>query len=237
VTLVTPEETDGGLETLEGPERPERPKKVKRPRISIYRRYRNYLSTLPRWQSRIAVAVTFILLASLLLYISAIIQMEPWYTNEFQEPIPRQSQWIEVNGAPFEFAAYSAEGQVWTQGFDFPTNDDKGKYVAGFTVFLIWLDDARTGPDTFTFTIFDINGDQKLSGSASSGTIQSPIILNNTAIKHVENYQGWSVAVTCTDAKDGYLGPGGWITIPDDGNDFTVRFEWSYYIEHNPDWE
>ena len=64
-----------------------------------------------------------------------------------------------------------------------------------------------------------------------------PARLNNTAHHHVENYQGWTVEVTCQTARDGHLGPGGYITIPDDGNDFKVRFEWSYYIEHNPDWE
>jgi len=232
--LVTEQETDTQLEP---PDEPEVPKKKKKPRTSIYRKYRSWLSTLSKRKRMVAVAFTITGILLGIMYLGMVIAMEPWYTNEFQEPIPRQSQWIEVDGTPFEFIAYGAEQVMWTQAFDFPTDGDKGKYVAGFTFFLIWIDDARTQPDTFQFTILDSEGVQKIAGSAAGGTIQSPIRLNNTAIKHVENYQGWTVEITCTEAKDGYLGPGGWITIPDDGNDFTARFEYSYFIEHNPDWE
>jgi hypothetical protein len=45
------------------------------------------------------------------------------------------------------------------------------------------------------------------------------------------------VEVTCQEARDGYIGPAGVVTIPDDGNDFVVRIEWKHFIEHNPDWQ
>ena len=87
------------------------------------------------------------------------------------------------------------------------------------------------------YRVLNSEGVSEAAGGSSSGTTMMDAILNNTATRHVENYQGWIVEVTCQEAQDGYLGPGGWITIPDDGNDFKVRFEWSYFIEHNPDWE
>jgi hypothetical protein len=238
VIVVTEKESDLEPEPMDGDEVVEKPKKVKKPRVSIYRRYRSWLSTLPRRQRMVAVTLTIAGIIFGMIYLSAVIAMEPWYRNEFQEPIPKESQWIEVAAAPFEWNnVYAAEGETWTMPFDFPTDGEKGKYVAEFTAYVIWIDDARTDPDTFSFLVTDGEGGQKAAGSSSSGQTMYPARLNNTAIKHVENYQGWTIQVTCQEAKDGYLGPGGWITIPDEGNDFKVRFEWSYFIEHNPDWE
>jgi hypothetical protein len=61
--------------------------------------------------------------------------------------------------------------------------------------------------------------------------------LNNPELNHVVNNVGWSIEVTCNNAGEGYIGPLGVVTIPDDGNDFTVRFDWKHFIEHNPEWE
>ena len=235
--MVTDKETDPELEPLVESEGEEKPAKVKKPRTSIYRRYRNWLSTLPRRQRGVVVAITIAGILFCLIYLSAVIAMEPWYISEFQEPIEQQSQWIGVTEEPFEWDSYAAEDQTWTQSFDFPTDGEAGRYVAEFTIFVIWVDDVRTGPDTFMYRVLNSEGVSEAAGGSSSGTTMMDAILNNTATRHVENYQGWIVEVTCQEAQDGYLGPGGWITIPDDGNDFKVRFEWSYFIEHNPDWE
>jgi hypothetical protein len=237
VKVVTEQETDLELEPMVETEVAKKPVKVKKPRISIYRRYRTYVSTLPKWRGRLVVVITIAAIIFGLIYLSAVIAMEPWYTNEFQEPIPRESQWIEVTGTPFEWDAYASEGQTWSQRFDFPTNEDEGKYVAEFTAYVIWVDDARTAQDTFSFVVINGEGQNEAASSGYNGQINYPARLNNTAINHVENYQGWTVNVTCQEAADGYLGPGGWITIPDDGNDFKVRFEWSYFIELNPEWQ
>ncbi len=235
--MVTEKENDLGLEEPEEEQVEEKPKKAKRPRRSVFKTYKSWVSGLPRAQRVIVVAITIAAIIFGLIYLSAVIAYEPWYTNEFEEPIDRESQWIEVTATPFEFYAYVDEGQTWIQGFDFPTDGDKGKYVAEFTFFLIWVDDARTGLDTFQFRILNGDGDQVVAGGGNSGQTMMTARLNNTAQRHVENWQGWTVEVTCLYAEDGVVGPGGLIRIPDDGNDFTARFEWSYFIEHNPDWE
>ena len=235
--VVTDKETDPELEPLVESEDDGTPERVKKPRTSIYRRYRRWLTTLPRSQRIIAVVIPTASIMFGLLYLSAVIAMEPWYVGDFQEPIEQESKWIKVTATPFEFDSYASEGQTWTQSFDFPTDGEEGRYVAEFTIFVIWIDDARTDPDTFMFKVTNSEGVQVAAGGSSAGYTTMPAPLNNTATNHVENYQGWLVEVKCQEAKDGYLGPGGWITIPDDGNDFKARFEWSYFIELNPDWE
>ncbi len=235
--MVTEKETDPELEPMVESEVDAKPAKVKKPRISIYRRYRSFVSTLPKRQRRVVVAITIAGILFCLIYLSAVIAMEPWYTNEFQEPIEQESKWIEVTAEPFEWDSYAAEDETWVQPFDFPTNGVEGIYVAEFTIFVIWVDDVRTGPDTFMYQVLDGEGEQQAAGGSGSGQTMMTSPLSNTETNHVENYQGWIVEVQCIEAQDGYLGPGGWITIPDDGNDFKVRFEWSYFIEHNPDWE
>lgn len=232
--MVTEEETDLDLDEEVEEQAEAKPKK---PRRSVFKTYKRWVAGLPRRKRVIVITLTVAGIVFGLIYLSAVIAYEPWYTNEFEEPIDRESQWIEVNAQPFQFEAYCSEGETWTQGFDFPTDDDAGKYVAGFTFFLIWVDDARTAQDTFQFNILNGDGDQVIAGGGNAGQTMMPARLNNTAVKHVENWQGWTVSVTCLYAEDGVVGPGGIIRIPDDGNDFTARFEWSYFIEHNPDWE
>jgi len=233
--------SDAELEELDEStedEEPERAKRPKREREPVIRRYRAWLSTLPRAQRVVAIVITIVLVVFGLVYLSAVIAMEPWYKNEFQEPIDKDPQWIEVTADPFQFEGYAEEqSTAWTQQFDFPTVDDEGIYVSKFTMFLIWEDDARTEADTFLFLVMNKEGKQIISGGSSQGYTYMTARLNNTAIKHVENWQGWSVQVTCQEAKDGYIGPAGIIKIPDDGNTFTVRFEWAYFKEHNPEWE
>ena len=109
--------------------------------------------------------------------------------------------------------------------------------MAGFKFYLIWIDDARTESDTFLFTIYDGDGEQVISGSGNTGQTMMVARLNNTDINHVENNRGWLIEVYCLEAREGYVGPAGIITIPDDGNDFKARFEWTHFIEHNPEWE
>jgi hypothetical protein len=234
---LTDEDAEEELDDLEEDEVESEPKKVKKPRKSVFKLYKGWVGGLPRAQRVAVIAVTIVLIIFGLVYLSAVIAYEPWYTNDFQKDIDKESQWIEVAAQPFEFSSYVDEGQTWTQGFDFPTDGDKGKYVAEFTIYLIWIDDARTGWDTFQYRVLNSDGDQEASGSGNSGQSMGTARLNNTNQNHVENYRGWSVEVTCLTAQDGVIGPGGIIKIPDDGNDFTVRFEWSYFIEHNPEWE
>ena len=235
--MVTEEETDPDPETLDEEGVEEGRRKAKRPRTSLLKRYKRWVSALPRTQRLVVIAVTIAALIFGAIYLSAVIAYEPWYTNEFQEDIERESQWIKVAASPFEYEDFVEEGQMWTQPFDFPTDGEEGKYVAEFTVFLIWIDDARTSPDTFQYRVIDGAGMQKAAGGSSSGQTMMTVTLNNTANKHVENYQGWTVEVECLTAGEGFIGPGGFIKIPDEGNTFTVRFEWSYFIEHDPDWE
>lgn len=238
--VVTEQESDpevAGLPASEVEGKPKKAKRPKQPREPALSRFRAWRRGLPgRQRTMVTLGIVFGIVFGLI-YLSAVIAMEPWYTNEFQEPIEQESQWIEVTATPFEFNAYAAEGETWAQPFDFPTEGESGKYVAGFTFFLIWVDDPRTDPDTFMYKVINSEGEQVIAGGGHAGQAMMPARLNNTAIKHVENYKGWTVEVTCQSAKDGYLFPGGYITIPDDGNDFKVRFEWSYFIEHNPDWE
>ena len=154
--------SDTELEELDEPSEDEAPKKAKRPkkeREPIIRRYRAWLSTLPRAQRIIAIVITIVLVVFGLIYLSAVIAMEPWYKNEFQEPIDKDPQWIEVSADPFQFEGYAAEGAgPWTQQFDFPTVDEEGIYVSKFTMFLIWEDDARTEADTFLFLVMNKEG-------------------------------------------------------------------------------
>jgi hypothetical protein len=234
---VTEEDTDPELEAEEDEVAESEPKKARKPRRSVFKRYKGWVAGLPRRQRTVVIVATIAFIVFGLIYLSAVIAYEPWYTNEFQEDIERESQWIEVAASPFEFYGTANEGETWNQSFDFPTNGDEGKYVAEFTIYLIWIDDARTSPDTFQYRVWDIEGEIKASGSSSNGQTMMPRRLNNTAQRHIENYQGWSVDVTCLEAGEGMPFPGGIIKIPDNGNDFTVRFEWSYFIELDPDWE
>ncbi len=235
--MVTEQDTEYDVDDLDEDLVDDEMETEKAPRRSLFKRYKSWVSSLPRRQAVVVVAITVALIVFGLVYLSAVIAMEPWYKTDFQKPIEKESQWIEVTASPFEYIGYCDEGQTWSQAFDFPTDDEAGKYVAEFTIFLIWLDDARTGPDTFQFQVTDSEGMQKAAGSSYSGQTYMTARLNNTAHKHVENYQGWNIEVKCLTAEEGVIGPGGIIKIPDDGNDFTVRFEWSYFIEHNPDWE
>jgi hypothetical protein len=211
--------------------------KPKKKRRSLLKRYVAWLGTLNRLPRVIMILLTIGTVVFLLLYVSAVFVYAPWYTNEFQEDIPQESQWIEVSGEPFQYEGYSAEGETWTQVFSFPANDDAGIYVSEFTIFLIWFDDKATDPDTFTYRVLDPEGTQVIAGGNDAGQVQGRAPLGNNEVNHEENYQGWTVEVTCVTAADGYRGPGGIFSIPDDGNDFTARFEWKYFIEHNPDWD
>ncbi len=235
--MVTEKETDLDPAEVAGAQEEKRPKKPKGPRKKYVRAYFAYIWSLRGWRRVLAVLATFIVIGFFLIYVSAIIQYEPWYKNEFQDDIERDPQWIEVAANPIEFNGYASEGETWTQQWNFPTDDDRGRYVGGFTIFVVWIDDARTERDSFQYTVLKPDGDQAIAGYGDSGTMTLPFQTNNTNINHVENYQGWTVMVTCMSAKDGYIGPGGVLRIPDDGNDFNVRFEWTYWIEHDPDWE
>jgi hypothetical protein len=187
-----------------------------------------------RWV-RYGVVPVAVIVAGVLL--SAFIASGPFSENEFEKPIEKKTRWIEVPGDSFEMTGYSAEDQVVTIPFVFRVADADEVYVSDFTVFLIWQDDARTDTDTFTFMVYDPDGEQAAAGMGSTGTAMAQGRTNNTELNHVDNGMGWSIEVTCIDARDGYIGPAGIITIPDDGNDFTVRIDWDHYIEHNPDWE
>lgn len=235
--MVTDEDIDLADPDMVAGDQEERPRKAKRPRKKYVRAYFAYISSLRSWRKAVAYIITFLVIGFLLVYASAVIQYEPWYHNEFQDDIQRDPQWIEVNADPIEFAGYASEGETWTNQWNFPTDGDEGRYVAGFTIFVVWIDDARTERDTFQYTVLDSDGEQAIAGFGDSGTMTMPYTTNNTNINHVENNQGWTVMVTCMRAQDGYIGPGGILRIPDDGNDFTVRFEWSYWIELDPEWE
>ncbi|NOQ54191.1 MAG: hypothetical protein GQ558_06265 [Thermoplasmata archaeon] len=184
---------------------------------------------------RYLIAPVAIFVAGILLI--AFIASGPFTETEWEKPIEPRTRWIQVPGDPFELEGYAADGQMVNISFDFFEEPNEDYYVSKFTVYLIWQDDARTDPDTFMFSVLDPEGKQKAAGSSSYGQAQAPARLNNSETNHVVNNVGWSVEVTCMDAKDGRVGPAGIITIPDDGNEFTVRFDWDHYIEHNPEWQ
>ena len=210
----------------------EKETETKKEKTSKRKAFGSWLARLPRAQRTVVVSVIIACLVFGVIYLSAVIAMEPWYKNEFQDPIDQKTRWIEVPGEPFEFNTYVAEGQTVPIEFDFPE-----PYVAGFTFYLIWIDDARTEMDTFLFRILDGEGNQVIAGSGNTGQTMMPARLNNTDINHVKNNEGWVVEVQCLEARDGYIGPAGVIKIPDDGNDVKVRFEWTHFVEHNPEWE
>jgi hypothetical protein len=187
-----------------------------------------------KWM-RYGIAFIAIIIAGILL--SAVIASGPFTETEFEKPIEHRTRWIEVPGEPFEMTGYAAEGQMVNISFDFFEESGEDYYVSKFTVYLIWQDDARTDPDTFLFSVRDAEGKQQAAGGNSQGTAQAPARLANSENNHVVNNVGWNIEVTCTEAKDGIIGPGGLLRIPDDGNEFTVRIDWEHFIEHNPDWE
>jgi hypothetical protein len=184
---------------------------------------------------RYVIAPIAIIIATILL--TAFIASGPFTETEFEKPIEHRTRWIEVPGDPFELEGYAPEGQMVNITFAFSQEPGEDYYVSKFTVYLIWQDDARTDPDTFMFSVRDAEGDQKTAGGNSQGTAQALARLNNSENSHHVNNVDWSIEITCTDAKDGNIGPGGILRIPDDGNEFTVRFEWEHFIEFNPDWE
>jgi hypothetical protein len=171
----------------------------------------------------VVAVVTLILLAWL--------GTQPFRLSEGEEPIVRRTRWIEVPGDPIEVIGYASEGQMVPEPIDFPE-----PYVSHIVVYLIWIDDSRTGPDTFLFRVLNGTGDQIISSGGASGSLNMPATLNNNEVTHVENNRGWTIEITCQEAQDGYLGPGGYVTIPDDGNEYTLRIEWEHFVEHNPDW-
>ena len=187
-----------------------------------------------KWVGYLIAPVAIIIVGILL---SAFIASGPFTESEWETPIEPRTRWIQVSGTPFEMEGYAADGQTVNIPFDFFEEPSEDYYVSKFTVYLIWQDDARTDADTFSFIVMDLEGEQKAAGSSSYGQAQSPARLNNSETNHVVNNVGWSVEVTCLEAKDGRVGPAGIITIPDDGNDFKVRIEWYHYIEHNPEWQ
>ncbi len=172
----------------------------------------------------IAVVVGFLVLAWL--------ATEPFKLSDGELPIDRRTRWIEVPGDPIEVDGYAAEGLMVPIPIEFSE-----PYVSHILVYLIWLDDSRTESDTFQIRVLNSTGDQVIAGSGNSGQIQSPARLNNNEVRHVVNNENWTVEVLCLEARDGYLGPGGVLKIPDDGNEFRLRIEWKHYIEHNPDWQ
>ena len=171
----------------------------------------------------VAVVVTFLVLVWLV--------TEPFKLSDGELPIDRKTRWIEVTGDPIEHEGYAAEGVPVMINVDFPE-----PYVSYIVVYLIWIDDSRTEADTFNFRVFNDTGEQVIAGSSNAGQTNSPARLNNNEVRHIVNNEGWTFEVLCYDARDGYLGPGGFITIPDDGNEFTLRIEWKHFVEHNPDW-
>jgi len=187
-----------------------------------------------KWVRYIIAPVTIIIAGILL---SAFIASGPFTETEFEKPIEHKTRWIQVPGDPFEMEGYADEGQMVNLTIDFFEEPGEDYYVSKFIVYLIWQDDARTDPDTFMFVVLDPEGKQVTAGSSAHGQAQAPARLNNTENNHAVNNVGWSIEVTCTEARDGYIGPAGLIRIPDAGNDFTVRIEWDHFIEHNPDWE
>lgn len=167
-----------------------------------------------------------------LVLLSAWIASGPLYESEFEKPIKRKTRWIEVPGQDIKLSGYAAEGQTVVLNFDFCET-----YVSDITFYLIWEDDMRTEPDTFLYTLINGEDEQVIAGGGSSGTAFMTATPQNNQFNLVENNKGWRVEVTCQEAKDGYIGPAGVITIPDDGNSFNIRIEWTYWKEHNPDWE
>ncbi len=188
-----------------------------------------------KWWVRYLVVPITVIIAGVLL--SAFLASGPFHETEFEKPIEKKSRWIEVPGESFEMTGFSAQDQNVIIPFVFEEDGGDEFYVSKYTVFLIWHDDARTSPDTFTFMVYDQDGEQSAAGMGTTGTAQAQGRTNNTDLNHFVNNAGWAVEVTCTDAADGYVGPGGFITIPDDGNEFTVRIDWDHYIEYDPDWE
>ncbi len=172
----------------------------------------------------VAIVVTLLVLAWL--------GTEPFKLSDGELPIERKTRWIEVPGDPMEFIFFVGEQQTVTQPWDFPE-----PYVSRITVYLIWIDDARTEADTFLYRVLNGTGFQKLAAGSNNGEVFTSTPLENNQVRHVENNEGWSVEVTCQEARDGYIGPAGVITIPDDGNEVTIRIEWKHYIEHNPEWQ
>ena len=102
------------------------------------------------WVKYLVVPVTVIIAGILL---SAFIASGPFYESEFEKPIEKKTRWIEVPGDSFEMSGFSAEDQVVTMNFNFEDDSGDEFYVSDYTVFLIWQDDARTSPDTFTFMV------------------------------------------------------------------------------------
>lgn len=167
-----------------------------------------------------------------LVLLSAWIASGPLYESEFEKPISRKTRWIEVPGEDVVLTDYAGEGQTVTLNFDFTK-----MYVSDITLYLVWEDDMRTEPDTLQYVLYNGEDEQVISGGGSTGTVFMEATPQNNQYNLVENDVGWRVEVTCIEAKDGYIGPAGVITIPDDGNEFTVRIEWTYWKEHNPEWE
>jgi hypothetical protein len=156
---------------------------------------------------------------------------EPFKLSDGELPIERKTRWIEVPGDPIAMEFFVGEGQTINQSWDFPE-----PYISHITVYLIWVDDGRTEQDTFYYRVLNGTGDQRLAAGSNNGQVYTSTPLENNAVRHIENNEGWNIEVTCSEARDGFIGPAGIITIPDDGNDVTIRIEWEHFIEHNPDW-
>ena len=129
----------------------------------------------------VAVVVTLLVLVWL--------ATEPFKLSDGEMPIDRRTRWIEVPGDPIEHEGYAAEGQTVIIPIDFPE-----EYVSHILVYLIWLDDTRTEPDTFNFMVYNGTGDQIIAGSSSAGSVNTPARLANSEIRHIVNNEGWSLS-------------------------------------------
>jgi hypothetical protein len=166
-----------------------------------------------------------------ILILVAWLATEPFRLSEGEIPIERKTRWIEVPGDPIQFETFVGEGQTENLMWNFNES-----YISEITVYMIWIDDARTEQDTFVFRVTNTTGEQKMAASGNAGQVFMTTPLENNAHRHIENNKNWSIEVTCQEARDGYIFPGGFITIPDDGNVVTIRIEYEHFIEHNPDW-
>jgi len=124
------------------------------------------------------------------------------------------------------------------EGEDITFNGSIEAKVTWIEVTLTWTDESdytlRTNePDGFTLTV--TAGEETMSDSGENprggeGELVVAFNMDNEDPPYIEDYEIEVVLHYCGD-QEGPAGLGGPLTVPDDGNEYTLELVYSYYAE------
>jgi MFS family permease len=154
----------------------------------------------------------------------------------FEDPFEEPGEEPRFELTEFTFEDSESDYTNENQMSDLPLMLDEEK-LTGVTCSLSWTDEPsqyRLGtnePDEFKVVIIAPNGDEEDSGFSTTGSVSASVILDYEEDGFEDDYLGeWTIRVEAGDCGDdsAILPLGGFLTTPDDGNEWTLDYSYAY---------